>query len=70
MLNINELDSFKKFNDFAGIYKPTITIKKIIQDLMKNYKLNKLLSLRNYSNSKFIRLVTIRKLIIKNKLFL
>ena len=37
---------------------------------MKNYKLNKLLSLRNYSNSKFIRLVTIRKLIIKNKLFL
>ena len=62
--------SFKKFNDFAGIYKPTITIKKIIQDLMKNYKLNKLLSLRNYSNSKFIRLVTIRKLIIKNKLFL
>ena len=40
--------SFKKFNDFAGIYKPTITIKNIIQDLIKNYRLNKLLSLRNY----------------------
>ena len=62
--------SFKKFNNFAGIYKPSTTIQKIIQDLAKNYKKNNILSLNNYSNSKFIRLVTIRKLIEKNQLSL
>jgi nucleoside-diphosphate-sugar epimerase len=62
--------SFKKFNDFAKTYKPSINIEKIIQDLAKNYKKNKILSLKNYSNSKFIRLATIRKLIKKNQLSL
>lgn len=60
--------SFKKFNKFAGIYKPSMSIKKIIRDLIKNYKKNKIINLINYSNSKYIRLATIRKLIKKNKL--
>jgi nucleoside-diphosphate-sugar epimerase len=60
--------SFQKFNDFAGSYKPSINIKKIIKDLGQNYKLHKLLNLKNYSKSKFIRLATIRKLIHKNQL--